>query len=127
MARITGRDTSPELALRRRIWRLGLRYRLHDPRLPGRPDISLPGARVAVFVDGCFWHSCPRHGAQPQTRAEFWARKFERNRARDRRVDRELRAAGWHVLHVWEHEITESAERAALRVARAASDSRTHC
>ncbi len=71
-------------------------------RVFGKPDFVFRAARVAVFVDGCFWHGCPRHGTQPRTRAAFWAAKFSRNKARDREVGRTLRRAGWTVLRVWE-------------------------
>lgn len=72
-------------------------------RLPGKPDFVFPKLKLAVFVDGCFWHGCPRHATQPKTNAAFWRRKFASNRARDREVGRLLRAHGWRVLRIWEH------------------------
>lgn len=72
-------------------------------RLPGRPDFVFPLVKTAVFVDGCFWHGCPKHGTKPKTRAAFWLAKISGNKARDRRVDRLLRAKGWRVVRVWEH------------------------
>ncbi len=119
MARVGSRNTSPELALRRALWAAGLRYRLHRA-LPGTPDLSFVGARLAVFVDGCFWHGCPRHYSAPATRAEFWANKLRRNVDRDRRVGAELSAMGWTFVRVWEHEIRRVDEaveriRSALR------------
>jgi len=74
-------------------------------KLPGKPDFIFPKWRVAIFVDGCFWHGCPKHATWPKTRAAFWKKKIEGNRARDRRVNRELRARGWKVVRVWEHEL----------------------
>jgi len=107
MSRVRRSGTAPELALRRALWAAGLRYRLNmRHRLPGSPDILFVGARLAVFVDGCFWHGCPEHGTQPKTRADFWAQKIARNRARDVEDDARLRAEGWRVLRVWEHEVT---------------------
>lgn len=74
MSRVRDRDTKPELALRRRLWSIGLRYRLQY-RLPGRPDLTFVGARVVVFVDGCFWHGCPIHATRPATNTEFWTKR----------------------------------------------------
>jgi DNA mismatch endonuclease (patch repair protein) len=104
MARVKGRNTQPELALRKALWAAGLRYRLHR-KLPGTPDLAFVSAKVAVFVDGCFWHGCPQHYSFPATRPEFWAAKLDRNVARDARVDAELTALGWNALRLWEHDI----------------------
>ena len=79
-------------------------WRRHRP-LPGRPDFAFPKLRVAIFVDGCFWHGCPRHGTLPRTNARFWREKIARNRERDREVNRELRHRGWRVVRIWEHEL----------------------
>lgn len=98
-------NTSPELALRSALWALGFRYRVHF-RLPGmrrRADIVFPRDRIAVFVDGCFWHGCPDHGTWPKSNAEWWRSKIEANRRRDRDTDRRLSADGWTVLRFWEH------------------------
>lgn len=106
MGRVRQRGTAPELMLRKALWGAGLRYRLKSKtKLPGSPDILFPGARVAVFVDGCFWHGCPEHGTQPKTRPEFWAQKITRNRERDAEVDLKLTEMGWRVVRVWEHRI----------------------
>lgn len=103
MSRIRGRDTIPELMIRRILWAHGYRYRLHRKDLPGRPDIVLRRYRAAIFVHGCYWH---RHGCPatttPATRRDFWLRKFEDNAARDRRNVESLREAGWRVLVIWE-------------------------
>jgi DNA mismatch endonuclease, patch repair protein len=96
--------TKPELALRRELHRRGLRYRINDPRLPGSPDVAFTRARVAVFVDGCFWHRCPEHGTLPRNNRDWWLAKLDRNVARDRAKDAALIELGWTVLHVWEHE-----------------------
>lgn len=108
MAGIRSRHTEPERALRSALWAKGLRYRLHAPTPAGRPDLVLPGP-TAVFVDGCFWHGCPRHYSRPRTREDFWAEKLRANVERDRRQTRALRSLGWRVLRVWEHELAEDA------------------
>jgi DNA mismatch endonuclease (patch repair protein) len=102
------RDTRPELALRRRLHALGLRYRV-DETLPldgvrRRADIVFSKARVAVFVDGCLWHSCPDHCRLPGTHPQYWENKLTRNRERDADTDRRLTEAGWLSVRVWEHE-----------------------
>ena len=97
-------DTKPELALRRELHSRGLRFRLHAP-LPGRPDIALTRARIAIFVDGCFWHVCPEHFTAPKNNRDWWKAKLDANVARDRRSDASLEALGWAVVHVWEHEV----------------------
>lgn len=101
------RDTAPELALRRELHRRGLRYRV-DAALPGIPrrraDVVFGRAKVAVFVDGCFWHGCPEHGRKPVNNAAWWVLKLEGNVARDRDTDARLQAQGWTVLRFWAHE-----------------------
>lgn len=107
MARQARRDTAPELALRRALHAAGLRYRLGYP-VPGRPrrtvDIAFTQARIAVFVDGCFWHGCPQHATWPVSNAAWWRDKIEANRSRDIDTDAALAAAGWTVVRVWEHD-----------------------
>ena len=107
MARQARRDTVPELALRRELHRRGLRFRVDHP-LPGMPrrraDVVFPRTRVAVFVDGCFWHVCPLHGTAPKQNGAWWAEKLRRNSERDRDTDERLTVQGWRVVRVWEHE-----------------------
>ncbi len=102
-----GRDTGPELAVRRELHAMGLRYRVDHP-LPfdrrRRADIVFTRAKVAVFIDGCFWHGCPEHGTTPKANAAFWAEKIARNRARDEDTNERLKAGGWVVMRFWEHE-----------------------
>ena len=104
MRRVKGRDTSPELAVRRILRAAGIGYRLGGMGLPGRPDVVMKGRKVALFVHGCFWHGhdCPRGARQPKTNADYWIAKIDRNRVRDERVSAELTQAGWRVLTVWE-------------------------
>lgn len=112
-------DTRPEVLIRSLLHERGLRFRKHlEIRFAGggvRPDIVFPGKRLAVFVDGCFWHRCPDHGTSPSTNSFYWEQKLRRNVERDRSVDRELGGAGWTVLRIWEH---EDPRRAADRIAR---------
>jgi DNA mismatch endonuclease (patch repair protein) len=111
------RDTQPELALRRHLHAIGLRYRVDRAPLHGlrrRADIVFGPARVAVYVDGCFWHGCPDHGTRPQSNAAWWAEKLRRNRERDAETDAALRAAGWLPMRFWEHEAPERAARTVL-------------
>ena len=110
MSRNRGRDTAPEMALRRLCWALGLRYRLNS-RLIGKPDFIFYREKIAVFVDGCFWHGCPIHYVAPATRGDFWKAKLEATRKRDAAVTANLRAAGWVVLRIWEHSLRTDALR----------------
>lgn len=106
MARVRGADTGPEMALRRALWQAGLRYRVR-PGIPGRPDLAFIRCRIAVFVDGCFWHGCEEHYKAPATNATFWSEKIARNRKRDRDVEVALGKLGWTVLRYWEHEVED--------------------
>lgn len=107
MSRIKGKNTKPETALRKALWRLGFRYRVKS-QLPGKPDIVFPSLKTVVFVDGCFWHKCPDHYIHPKTRADFWKIKIEENVERDKKIDARLEHLGWLVIRVWEHEIKKS-------------------
>lgn len=106
MARIRGRDSKPEMVVRRLVHSMGFRYRLHDRGLPGTPDLTFPSRRKAIFVHGCFWH---RHSEPdcklarlPKSRLDFWQPKLQGNRERDLRHQSELEALGWRILIVWE-------------------------
>ncbi|MGF9755075.1 very short patch repair endonuclease [Microvirga sp. 0TCS3.31] len=124
MSRQRRGDTSPEVTLRRALHRDGLRFRVGFP-VPGQPrrsiDIAFPRIRVAVFVDGCFWHACPEHASWPTSNAAWWRQKLARNVERDRESDDFLERAGWHVIRVWEHEDPRSA---AVQVANAVASRR---
>ncbi|MGH2777287.1 MAG: very short patch repair endonuclease [Actinomycetota bacterium] len=118
MSRAKRRDTAPELALRRQLHALGLRYRIAYP-VPGQRrrtiDVAFTRKHVAVFVDGCFWHGCSEHGTQPARNSAWWRRKIAANQARDLDTDRLLDEHGWTVVRVWEH---ENPAGAAERIAR---------
>lgn len=109
MAGIRGKDTKPELVVRRLAHHLGYRFRLHRRDLPGTPDLVFPGRRKLVFVHGCFWHRHPgcRFAYQPKSNVESWRAKFDTNVTRDARVRRELDKMGWDVLTIWECETTD--------------------
>ena len=119
MARVRQKGTRCEVELRRALHARGLRYRLQVPLLtkPRRvADIVFRRRKLAIFVDGCFWHGCPEHGTSPKSNADFWRDKIETNKRRDLDTNRRLTAAGWRVLRVWEH---EDAEEAADRIMKA--------
>ena len=111
MRRVKGRDTSPELVVRRALWRLGARFRLHRRDLPGSPDVVLPGRRLAIFVHGCFWHGhdCPRGARVPKANQDYWLAKIGRNRARDAAALAALGEAGWRAAVLWECELKAAA------------------
>ena len=111
MARVRGKDTGPEIRVRRMAHAMGLRFRLHRKDLPGKPDLVFPRYRLAVFVHGCFWHRHPgcRRASTPTTRPEFWQAKFDGNVARDRQQQEALEALGWKVLILWECELKDDA------------------
>lgn len=113
MSRVRGKDTKPEMMIRRALHAEGLRYRLHGARLPGKPDLVFPARRAVVFVHGCFWHGhhCPLFRL-PATRADFWSEKIGKNRARDAAAASALLGSGWRVLTIWECALRGPARRA---------------
>lgn len=120
-----GRDTRPELAIRRRVHAAGLRYRVSARPLPGfrrTADLVFTRLRVAVFVDGCFWHGCPEHHTVAATNAAYWAEKVRANRARDRETTERLLDEGWRVVRIWEHEDPEAAAARVIAEVRSARE-----
>ncbi len=113
-------DTKPEVALRSLLHRRGLRFRRDYPvRLPNgktvHPDIAFTRKKIAIFVDGCFWHSCPEHGTTPKTNQDYWIPKLQQNVERDRNTDEGLQTIGWRVIRIWEHVSLDEAERLVLK------------
>jgi DNA mismatch endonuclease (patch repair protein) len=119
MSRIRGKDTKPELVVRRLLHSMGYRFRLHKRDLPGSPDIVLPSRRICIFVHGCFWHLHPncKDARIPKTKRSWWQEKLEGNAARDKRHASALRRLGWRVFTIWECE-TEKPGKLSLRLAR---------
>lgn len=119
MAKVRQKGTGAEVALRREMYRIGLRYRIEYEvlRKPRRvADVAFPGRKIAVFVDGCFWHGCPEHATWPKQNADFWREKIEANQRRDADTNDRLRSLGWTVLRFWSHESPTEAARAVAHV-----------
>lgn len=115
MRQVKGKNTTPEMKVRKALTGLGARYRLHRADLPGKPDIVMPGRKLAIFVHGCFWHGhdCARGARVPQQNRDYWTAKIDRNRARDAEHRKALSDAGWRVETIWECELKDSAALAA--------------
>jgi DNA mismatch endonuclease (patch repair protein) len=116
MSRIKGADTKPEILLRKALWQKGYRYSLRPKRLPGKPDIVLSKYKIAIFVDGCFWHRCPAHFNMPKNNRDFWDKKITSNTERDKRNTLLLRKSGWTVLRFWEHDVSKGSPRVLTKV-----------
>jgi DNA mismatch endonuclease, patch repair protein len=119
MSRIRNTDTKPELIIRRSTFRRGLRYRKYSAGLPGKPDLVFAGAMVVVFVDGDFWHGWRFEEWEPKLSSAYWKNKIRRNRERDVEHSARLKAAGWMVVRIWEHEVEANAEECVDRIERA--------
>ena len=121
MSRIRGKDTSPELKIRKMLYARGLRgYRVHYD-LPGKPDIVFTKKRIAIFIDGCYWHKCPICFKEPQTNYEFWMNKINSNVKRDKEVNSRLKSDGWIVLRFWEHQVRKEPEEVINKIAEVLS------
>ena len=128
MAKVRSRrNRSTELALASAFRIAGITgWRRHLP-LPGSPDFAFPANKLAIFVDGCFWHGCPKHGTMPKTNKEFWGNKITANKRRDRKVDTLLRLRGWRVVRIWEHDTRRQLDRAVRRVEKALKQTQIIC
>jgi len=116
MSQIRGKNTCPEVKLRKLLWSDGVRgYRIHY-NLPGKPDIVFTKKKIAIFIDGCFWHKCPVCFQEPETRKEFWMGKIQSNIDRDKKVDELLKNDGWAVIRIWEHVIKKEPEKAVKKI-----------
>lgn len=125
MARIRSKDTMPELRLRRALWASGLRgWRIHSKTLPGKPDLAFPRWRVAVFVDGCFWHGHPDYFT-PGKSGAYWDAKIQRTKERDQQANEALAASGWSVLRLWDFEIEQDLEGCVARVISLVNEARS--
>jgi DNA mismatch endonuclease, patch repair protein len=116
MSRILGKNTGPEIKLRKLLWSQSIRgYRIHY-KLPGKPDIVFVKKKIAIFIDGCFWHKCPVCFQEPETRKEFWMKKIQSNIDRDKKVNDQLISEGWTIIRIWEHEIRKEPEKAVKKI-----------
>lgn len=111
-----GKNTKPELLLRSQLHRLGLRFRIHYKKVSGHPDIAFPSKKLAVFVDGCFWHRCPKCYKEPKTNTDFWRKKVQKNRDHAKIVESRLYEIKWCVIRVWEHNIKEDLDKVAMQI-----------
>lgn len=121
MSRIGGKDTKPEIVVRSELHKRGLRFRKHVKHLPGKPDIVFPSAKLAVFIDGDFWHGF-RFPVWKHTVSDFWKTKIGKTRERDRRNFRKLRANGWRVIRLWQHQIERDLDYSVSKVLRAVNE-----
>ncbi len=113
MSNIKSKNTKPEVLLRKCLWNQGYRgYRIHNKTLPGKPDIVFKKQKIAIFIDGCFWHKCPLDFQTPKTNTKYWIRKIEINVERDKKVNEELRREGWIVVRIWEHVVKKDPQNA---------------
>ena len=116
MSLIKGKDTKPEISLRKLLFAKGIRgYRVHY-KLPGKPDIVFPGKKIAVFIDGCFWHKCPQCFVKPQTNKRFWKEKIDSNVERGKIVNKQLKKMGWKIVRIWEHEVRKNLNKSYLKI-----------
>lgn len=110
MSRIKGKNTSPEIKIRKLLFSNGIRGYRVNYKITGKPDIVFPRKRLVIFIDGCFWHKCPIHFQVPQTNTEFWLEKINRNVERDLIINKKLKNEGWEVMRIWEHRVREDPE-----------------
>lgn len=115
MSRIKSKDTSPELILRKALWKRGCRYRIHYG-LPGTPDIVFIGKKVAVFIDGCFWHKCPKCYVEPKSNKNYWLSKIKKNVGKDKKNNKTLEEMGWKVIRLWEHEVKKDLNKSVEKI-----------
>lgn len=118
MSKIRSKHTKVEVSLRKKVWNSRMRYRLHCKKLPGKPDFVFPSKKIAVFVDGCFWHGCPKCYRKPKNNKKYWEWKLKYNKDRDKKHNKELRKMGWRALHFWEHEIKKSPDKCVEKIKR---------
>jgi len=116
MSSIRGKNTRPEIAIRKILLSKGLRYRIHDKTVFGTPDISNKSRGFAVFIDGCFWHGCPRCYKEPKSNVSYWREKIIRNKKRRTIVKRNLRKDGWKVFEFWEHHVNSNPEKVTMKI-----------
>lgn len=117
MSKIRSKNTKIEMIIRKTLWKKGYRYRVHT-KLKGKPDIVFPKYRMAIFIDGCFWHKCPKCYKEPQSNRAYWIPKIERNAVRDKENEAYLKNAGWKIIRIWEHEVKKNTDKCIRRIER---------
>jgi DNA mismatch endonuclease (patch repair protein) len=126
MSRIKGKNTGPEVKLRKMLFAKGIRgYRIHY-NLPGKPDIVFIKKKIAIFIDGCFWHKCPVCFQEPATRKEFWMKKIQSNVKRDEKVNELLKNDGWNVIRFWEHDVRKKPDEIVKKISEILEKSKNH-
>jgi DNA mismatch endonuclease, patch repair protein len=105
MSKVKSKDSKIETEFRKKIWRAGFRYSKNTSKYFGKPDLALVKYKTVIFIDSCFWHGCKKHGSMPQTRISFWKTKIERNKQRDKEVNRHYKKIGWKAIRIWEHSL----------------------
>ena len=111
MSKVRNKDSKIEIEFRKKLWAAGYRYRKNATNYFGKPDIILPKYKTVIFIDSCFWHGCKKHGSIPATRTKFWTDKIERNKARDKEVNKHYKKEGWKVIRIWEHGLPRTAQK----------------
>jgi DNA mismatch endonuclease (patch repair protein) len=111
MSKVRSKDSKIEVEFRKKLWKLGFRYRKNSTRYFGKPDIVLPKYKTVIFIDSCFWHGCKKHGSMPQTRKKFWEAKIERNKQRDKEVNKYYKKSDWKIFRIWEHDISHDSDK----------------
>ena len=118
MSKIRSKNTKTEVEFRKKVWAAGLRYGLYSKKLPGKPDLVFASKKVAVFIDGCFWHKCPKCFKRPASNKKYWDWKIQYNVDKDKRISRELRKLGWEVVRFWEHDTKKNSDKCIERIKR---------
>lgn len=116
MSKVKSRDSKIEVDFRKAIWKAGFRYRKNPTRYFGKPDIVLPKHKTAIFIDSCFWHGCKKHCRIPMVRKKYWTEKIERNKQRDKEVNRYYKKIDWKIIRIWEHEIAKNINNTLKRI-----------
>lgn len=111
MSRVRHKDSEIEVKFRRQLWAKGFRYSKNSTKYFGKPDIALPKYKTVIFIDSCFWHGCKKHASIPVTRRKFWTAKLERNKTRDKEVNRYYKKEGWKIIRIWEHDLKSKSYR----------------
>ena len=116
MSKVKSKDSKIEIEFRKALWRKGFRYSKNSPKYFGKPDLILKKYKTAVFIDSCFWHGCKKHCRIPTTKKDYWIPKIEKNKQRDKKVNRHYRKIGWKIIRIWEHEIIKNKTQAINKV-----------